>query len=289
MRNLKARRENTEFIFPVNAGNLKIEAGLNKTLAVKSPDRQDVTLTDLHFHPYHELFIVKQGALTVFTEKKNYEFTGKSVIIPPFFRHRSLMTGEIYRLSFSFTEVKKPRVKGTGLEKALFGQDIESFCLDDDFISQAERLNGILCHPSIDKQELSAVLYLFFKKLFSFYGFKIENDFVPDNDDLTLIENYVFKNYDKDISLISLADYVKKSPKQTSRIIRARFHKTFPQLVKDKRMSVACILLKNTALPIAEIISKINVDNESYFYRLFKAEYGCTPTEYRQHNTVRKE
>jgi AraC-like DNA-binding protein len=51
--------------------------------------------------------------------------------------------------------------------------------------------------------------------------------------------------------------------------------------IMNLRIHTACTLLRDTRLPIYEIISRIGYENTSHFTRIFKQMMGFTPSEYR--------
>ncbi len=38
--------------------------------------------------------------------------------------------------------------------------------------------------------------------------------------------------------------------------------------------------MENSKLSIQDIMRRVGIENESYFYKLFKAKHGMTPREY---------
>ena len=52
--------------------------------------------------------------------------------------------------------------------------------------------------------------------------------------------------------------------------------------LQKKRIDTACELLENTTMTVGEITYKIGIENENYFYTLFKKNVGMTPKQYRQ-------
>ena len=98
---------------------------------------------------------------------------------------------------------------------------------------------------------------------------------------VSLIEAYVQKNYAEKINLSTLAGELYLSTKQVSRIIKKEYDCTFSELINRKRMSAACMLLKNTDMKISDIIKQLNYTSENYFYVLFKKYYGVSPRNYR--------
>lgn len=57
---------------------------------------------------------------------------------------------------------------------------------------------------------------------------------------------------------------------------------TFKLLLRQKRIAKAAQLLRETRLPVQDIIAAVGYDNTSYFHRIFKEEFGMSPKEYRQ-------
>ncbi|MBQ1288336.1 MAG: helix-turn-helix domain-containing protein [Erysipelotrichaceae bacterium] len=66
-----------------------------------------------------------------------------------------------------------------------------------------------------------------------------------------------------------------------SRIIKKQTGRTFKKLLEEKRLTQACFLLKNTSMPIENIALTIGYENLSFFYRLFRKEYGMSPRDFR--------
>ena len=67
-----------------------------------------------------------------------------------------------------------------------------------------------------------------------------------------------------------------------SREIRRRTGKTYKELLQEKRMQQAVYMLTNSAVPVTDIIESVGYDNTSYFYRIFRENYGMSPKEYRK-------
>ena len=54
------------------------------------------------------------------------------------------------------------------------------------------------------------------------------------------------------------------------------------ELLLEERIRRATEMIKNTDLPIGEIINGVGYENESYFHREFKKRTGLTPLVYRR-------
>ena len=73
---------------------------------------------------------------------------------------------------------------------------------------------------------------------------------------------------------------------QVSRMLKRRTGKNFKELLQLRRLQQAAYLLQNTTLSIDKIIVHIGYENSSYFYRVFREKYGCSPSEYRLHPSL---
>ena len=65
------------------------------------------------------------------------------------------------------------------------------------------------------------------------------------------------------------------------RCFRRMMNLTPQEYLKQHRMRHAVTLLENTDLPIAQIGMECGFEDMSYFARVFRAQHGCTPSEYR--------
>lgn len=97
------------------------------------------------------------------------------------------------------------------------------------------------------------------------------------------ILRYIDDEY-KDASLGSFAKDIDEDEYTLSRIIKKATGSTFKELLQNKRLNKACELLKNTDISIADISVLIGYDNTSFFHRLFRRKYDCSPRDFRISN-----
>ena len=99
--------------------------------------------------------------------------------------------------------------------------------------------------------------------------------------DLTylLIEEAFLYNY-MDVTLDSLASQLNLGPRQTERLLKLHYNKTFQQKKTEARMSAACSLLRDTNKTISEIALLTGYSSVEHFSTAFKRYMGCTATEY---------
>lgn len=69
-------------------------------------------------------------------------------------------------------------------------------------------------------------------------------------------------------------------PNYISALLPRETGKKFSELLLEKRMERATLLLRNTSLSIEEIAAMLGYSNHSNFYKAFKEYYHASPREY---------
>ena len=77
-----------------------------------------------------------------------------------------------------------------------------------------------------------------------------------------------------------VADKLSLSPKSVSKLFSSKMNMSVADYINEVRLVKAVDWLENSGLNIKDILAKIGIENESYFYKLFKKRYGTTPKEY---------
>jgi AraC-like DNA-binding protein len=96
------------------------------------------------------------------------------------------------------------------------------------------------------------------------------------------ILDIIGNNYaDTNLNAAELAVMLKITPSTLSRIFNEHMQKSIPEYINSLRMEKAAEWLRNSKLSNREIMSRIGMENESYFYKVFKNQYGQNPSEYR--------
>lgn len=99
--------------------------------------------------------------------------------------------------------------------------------------------------------------------------------------------NYLSCQYhdpDLDLDKVSLSVGVSKT--KINEILKQELGMTFVSYLNKLRLTEAARLLQsNQELAVSEAAFRVGYNNSSYFNRLFKNEYGCTPKEFRKVTT----
>lgn len=95
------------------------------------------------------------------------------------------------------------------------------------------------------------------------------------------IITYIDKNYDKPLTLSSLADALFLSPQYLSKFFKKYFNKNFKEYLLEKRLFHASRDICYTDHPITDIAVRHGFPNITAFNKAFRNHYHDTPSEYR--------
>ncbi len=99
---------------------------------------------------------------------------------------------------------------------------------------------------------------------------------------LNMAKEYLYSNYNQNISLDELASHACLSVNHLLRTFKQAFNVSPHQFLIKLRLQRAQLLLKSTSYPINEVVGLVGFDCPSSFIRLFKTHYKITPLKYRQ-------
>lgn len=124
---------------------------------------------------------------------------------------------------------------------------------------------------------------ILFTKILKYYGFSCECPADSKKIDRVSsdIMEYILENF-TEISLSDIAQKFHYNKDYTSRLIKKISGMTLQQLLLKMRMSRACCLLIDTAMPIEEISSKVGYFNVENFIRMFHKTFEMSPRQYRK-------
>ena len=150
--------------------------------------------------------------------------------------------------------------------------------LDSDVYDFSALKKRILQVSSLNEfqEEYTRIVVDFMKKLMK----KRESN---QADLLEKVKQYIEENYNNsELCAQSVADKFKLSAKYLSYEFKEYTGMSLLVYLQKKRIDVACELLETTNMAVGEVAYKIGIENENYFYTLFKKNVGMTPKQYRQ-------
>lgn len=110
--------------------------------------------------------------------------------------------------------------------------------------------------------------------------FEYETNSTADKQNARILEVMKFlEEYPEPVSLAELADHFGYSPNYLSSLLKSKTGRTYSEIILDKKLHHARILLQNTDMTIAEAASQAGFTNLSYFYKKYKERYAVLPSD----------
>jgi len=94
-------------------------------------------------------------------------------------------------------------------------------------------------------------------------------------------KEYIDKNYTKNISISTIAEYLHLTPNYVSLLFKQEMGMTIMSYITQLRMNKALKLLKESNLKVSEVADSVGYKDPNYFSKLFKRYYGYNPSDFR--------
>lgn len=92
---------------------------------------------------------------------------------------------------------------------------------------------------------------------------------------------YMADNLHRHLTIESVASHVAVSPTTLIRHFRQHTSQSFTEHLTDKRMEMACHILRTTDYPVKQLSASVGL-GDSQLRKLFQKRLHCTPTQYRE-------
>jgi AraC-like DNA-binding protein len=103
------------------------------------------------------------------------------------------------------------------------------------------------------------------------------------------IREIVEKHYsDPDLNVQKIAEMLRMNHVYLGQVFKEQEGSTVVDCINQTRLAQAKSYLEHQDLTVVEIMEKVGFGNESYFYRLFKRQYGTTPKAYRLKSAINR-
>ena len=99
---------------------------------------------------------------------------------------------------------------------------------------------------------------------------------------LLQVLTYMEKHYDRRLTIKELAGIARMSEGHFSRLFKCYVRKTPIEYLNGLRLRLAAEKLREPGVSVAEAAISCGFDNFSYFSKLFRSRYRCTPSDYRK-------
>ncbi|WP_441943211.1 helix-turn-helix domain-containing protein [Paenibacillus sp. 2TAB23] len=102
------------------------------------------------------------------------------------------------------------------------------------------------------------------------------------------VAEYIATNFqDPSLCLASIASIMKISQRRLANLFKEAMHVSIADYINETRLAKAAEYLSENENSVREIVEKVGVLNETYFFSLFKKHFGITPKEYALKNNVK--
>ncbi|MFD0960636.1 helix-turn-helix domain-containing protein [Paenibacillus chungangensis] len=155
----------------------------------------------------------------------------------------------------------------------------ETLELDTDALLEADAdLYDKLLHKT-NRDDLLATLSALVEKIILCYAEGADENV---NKDVQKIVAFIDEHYNRDLSLVDVADYAGFNPSHVSRLLKNGIGRSYTDYVTEKRIAHAERLLVSTSKKLDVISAEVGYNNTYYFIKVFRKHYGTTPSKYRQ-------
>ena len=96
------------------------------------------------------------------------------------------------------------------------------------------------------------------------------------------LREYIERHITEPLRTEQLAASVGRSVSQAQRLFRAEFGVSLYRYVLDRKLSLACQLLRETGMTVQEIAAYLAFDDAFYFSGLFRHKMGVSPSRFRE-------
>lgn len=155
--------------------------------------------------------------------------------------------------------------------------------------AQAEVLQDIKNAFDLSEQEwgyelkLRELLAHIWLKLFELVRPVMEKGGSKDSDEkIKALMVYIHKHFQEDIPVEQLAQTVHVSKRSCFRLFQDNLHMTPVEYIRSYRLQKACQMLTQSNEPITYIAYNCGLGSSSYFGKIFRDKFNCTPLEYRR-------
>lgn len=245
-----------------------------------------------HYHLFCECHFLKSGTVCLTIENEDITFTsGTFCVIPQNIQHKiKTVTEPTRKISFyvaisqnshsennTFTWYKqtftagKPFIFRDASQTSLMLYELTKNTCTLDFIKET-RLKHVLSLSFLELLQQMEELTVFGQPNLS----------VEHNNELALkVENFLINNFLPNAQLDDLAQYLCLSRRQTDRLLKKLFNKSYQEILKDTRITKAKALIQKKEHSLKDIAEFLGYSSYIGFYKSFLKGTGMTPEEYR--------
>ena len=93
---------------------------------------------------------------------------------------------------------------------------------------------------------------------------------------------YIHEHFAESISVEQIANAAHVSKRVCFRLFQENLHMTPVEYMRSYRLRKACQMLSGSREPVTQVAYACGLGSSSYFGKVFREQFGCTPAEYRR-------
>ncbi|AST93410.1 DNA-binding response regulator [Sutcliffiella cohnii] len=195
-----------------------------------------------------------------------------------------------HRPAIVFSDMRMPKMNGIELLEWIFNSKYNCKTIVVSGYDDFEYMRNAIYYNSfdyilkpIDPEILNETLARAIGKWKEEFGGSVElEDREEDDTSMKAIKDYIFENYQSDVTLQDIAEKFYLSREHISRKFKQEYNETITDYLMKIRIEKAKELLTKPQLKVYEIAYKVGYQNEKYFSKVFKKYTGLTPNEFRK-------
>lgn len=260
---------------------------------VKNIDSPLDDTCDMHNHTCHEIVIIINGKLNLYTDHSGVEMRrGDFALIPTYVFHRGelLSPGTYDRIVINVSEsvlesASNAQCNLNSCFKPYNDKNIHTGHLEDDELEEitgyCSKLGDSLFSANPESDILSdayfKLIMVELNKKYRANDIAISSDKMPDIVKRTF--NYIDKHLTEDISLKTLEDEIHNNGTYISRCVKKISGLSISQYIIAKRIALACRMLRE-GKTANEACYESGFNNYSNFSRTFTKQVGTSPKQF---------
>lgn len=293
IRNIQIHEESNEELLPGFSQDfpyIASRAELDKYIEPSTP---------WHWHRTVELFYMETGTLEYTTPNGSWIFPAgsggfvnsnvlhTSKIIPS--GHETIQLLHLFDPEF-LAGLQASRIDARYIRPLTCATGIEMIALSNDVPRQAALLEKI--RKAFDLDETSWGYELTLRHRLTEIWLELvqlvrsdleENPKISDSDEkMKAMMRFIHSHYPDTINVADLAKEAHISKRVCFRLFKENLHMTPVEYITSYRLQKACQQLVETGESITQIAYNCGIGSSSYFGKVFREHYGCTPATYRK-------
>ncbi len=239
---------------------------------------------EMQFHSHCEIYLFLSGKVEFINKNiKQTLLPNQLVIILPGIYHKFHVLDEVENYERCIINIHPDFIDERILEQAVEGKNILTLLSSDRIVKNMKYL--IECYSKVTKEDFDKILSCVATDIV--YAIKYSQNTTKEtkSKELSFLEElmiYIDNNFEKDLNLKSLASRFNYSVSHISHAFKTNFGISIKNYILQKRLMSAYAEI-HKGEKAQNISLKYGFSNYSTFYKLYKKNFGVSPSEHKKH------